>query len=288
MKQRFISLCLLVLCSLTLSAQKVEKVCGEYVYRTSFDKSPEEAKRIALERAKIEALAEAFGTTVTQANFTNVTNSGEASSVDFQSIGGSEVKGEWLETIGEPDYQVSVEQEQLVVRVSVCGKARELVRAAVQFEAALLRNGTEEKFRSEEFRSGDDFYLSFTSPVDGYLTVYLVDNDRNVFCLLPYLGSPAGAAEVKHGRRYLFFSAEKGERPGEVDEYTLTAEQEEEHNQLYIIFSSRPFSKANDDRRSEALPRELSFANFQKWLSRNRNRDKEMQVDTRFITIKKH
>lgn len=271
----------------TLSAQKAEKVCGEYTYYSSLDKSPEEAKRIALERAKIEALAEKFGTTVTQNNFTNVKNENGNSSIDFHSIGGSEVKGEWLETIGEPTFQIAIEQNQLVVKVSVCGKAREVVRAEVEFSATLLRNGTEDRFKSEEFHDGDDVYLSFVSPVNGFLAVYLVDNEQNVYCLLPYRQSSGGAMEVKHGRSYLFFSAKQSDNPAEVDEYILTAEKEEEHNQFYIIFSPKSFTKANDSVLDEALPRELTFPEFQKWLSKNRNRDKQMQVSIQNITIKK-
>lgn len=276
-----------LLLPLTLSAQKAEKVCGEYTYYSSLDKSPEEAKRIALERAKIEALAEKFGTTVSQNNFTNVKNENGNSSIDFHSIGGSEVKGEWLETIGEPDFQVSIEQNQLVVKVSVCGKAREVVRAEVEFSASLLRNGTEDRFKSEEFRDGDDIYLSFVSPADGFLAVYLVDNEQKVYCLLPYRQSSGSAVEVKHGHSYLFFSAKKTDNPEEVDEYVLTAEKEEEYNQFYIIFSPKSFTKAIDSAFDEALPRELTFSEFQRWLSKNRNKDKHMQVSIRNITIKK-
>lgn len=271
----------------TLSAQKVERVCGEYIYYSSLDKSPEEAKRIALERAKIEALAEKFGTTVTQNNFTNVKNENGNSSIDFHSIGGSEVKGEWLETIGEPEFQISIDQNQLVVKVNVCGKAREVVRAEVEFSVKLLRNGTEDKFESEVFHNGDDVYLSFISPANGFLAVYLVDNEQNVYCLLPYQQSSGNAMEVKHGRPYLFFSTKKADNPEEVDEYVLTAEKEEEHNQFYIIFSPKPFTKAIDSMLDETLPRELAFPEFQKWLGKNRNRDKLMQVSVKHITIKK-
>lgn len=284
---KFYLILLGLLLPLTLSAQKAEKVCGEYTYYSSLDKSPEEAKRIALERAKIEALAEKFGTTVSQNNFTNVKNENGNSSIDFHSIGGSEVKGEWLETIGEPDFQVNIEQNQLVVKVSVCGKAREVVRAEVEFSASLLRNGMEDRFKSEEFRDGDDIYLSFVSPANGFLAVYLVDNEQKVYCLLPYRQSSGSAVEVKHGCSYLFFSAKKADNPEEVDEYVLTAEKEEEHNQFYIIFSPKSFTKAIDSAFDEALPRELTFSEFQRWLSKNRNKDKHMQVSIRNITIKK-
>ena len=72
--------------------------------------SLEEAKRIALERAKIQAIADEFGTIVSQSNTTLVSNRNGESSSDFFSLGGSEVKGEWIETIGQPEYEISLRQ----------------------------------------------------------------------------------------------------------------------------------------------------------------------------------
>lgn len=49
----YASLLFLILLPLTLSAQKTEKVCGEYIYYAPADKTLEQAKLIALERAKL-------------------------------------------------------------------------------------------------------------------------------------------------------------------------------------------------------------------------------------------
>lgn len=111
------------------SSRADDKVSGEYIYRCGLDKSPEEAKRIALERAKIEALADKYGTTISQTNLTNVTTGNGDSKIDFESISSSQVKGEWIETLGEPEYSISIDGNMLVVIAKVSGKAREIKSA---------------------------------------------------------------------------------------------------------------------------------------------------------------
>lgn len=106
-----------LLFSVVASAQKIKKVDAEYIYHAPENVSLEEAKRIALERVKLQAIADEFGTVVSQSNFTTVTNRNGQSDVDFLSLGGSEVKGEWIETIGEPEYAISYEQNMLVIKV---------------------------------------------------------------------------------------------------------------------------------------------------------------------------
>ena len=273
-----------------LSAQKVQKVTGYYTYYAPENVTIEEAKRIALDRAKLSAIADAFGTVMSQSNSTVLTNENGRSDSRFLSLGSSEVKGEWIETTKEPDYTISYECGMLVVSVTVNGRIREIVNAGVDVVAKILRNGTEEKFESSEFRCGDDMYLYFQSPVDGYLTVYLLDETtQEVFCLLPYRASGEGAYKIEHDKSYVLFSAEKEARnPNEVDEYILTCSHEKEFNDLYIIFSPNPFTKANSmDSMNETLPRQLSYEEFRIWLVKYRKVDKGMNVNIKQITINK-
>lgn len=245
----------------------------------------EQAKRTALDRAMIQALADEFGTIVSQSNATRVENQNGQTNIDFLSIGGSEVKGEWIETIGEPIYNIRYEGGMLIVSVKVKGKAREIVSASIDFQARVLRNGIEDKFESDQFRSGDDLYLSFQSPISGYLAVYLVDANNQAYCLLPYRNQMDGIYPVKANQRYLFFCIKEAslqERPY-VDEYVMTCERESEQNQIYIIFSPNEFVKATDNQSNASLPRELSYQDFQKWLVKCRKHDKEM--NTRMVPI---
>ena len=271
------------------SAQKVQKVTTTYTYYAPENVTLEQAKRTALDRAKIQAIADAFGTIVSQSNSTHIENRNGESAVDFLSIGGSDVRGEWIETIDEPQYEIVYEQGMLVVKVLVKGRIREIVSAGIDICARILRNGTEDRFESEEFRNGDDLYLSFISPVDGYLAVYLVDAEQNAYCLLPYRSQSDGIYKVTANRRYLFFNIKEAEPQIRqyVDEYTMTCERSSEQNQIYVVFSPQPFAKAVDNVTAETLPRELKFEDFQKWLAKCRTKDKQMTNFSKFIIIKK-
>lgn len=287
MRLRYVFILLMLLNLLSISAQKIEKVHGECTYHVPDNISLEEGKRTALERAKIQAIADAFGTLVSQNNSSIVKNENGKSSVDFLSIGGSDVKGEWIETIGEPMFDIFYESNMLTIKVSIDGKAREIKNAAIDFEAKLLRNGTEEKYESNEFRNGDDLYLYFKSPINGYLAVYLLDeNMQQVFWLLPYKSSGEPAYKIIHDKPYVFFSCQKAEdNPSEVDEYTMTCEHSMEQNTICIVFSPNMFAKAFAEDGNAGLPRQLSLKEFQKWLGKCKANDTSIQEKKKVITI---
>lgn len=248
-------------------AQKVQKVTATYTYYAPENVTLEEAKRTALDRAKIQAIADAFGTLVTQSNSTLVTNQNGESNSQFYSLGASEVKGEWLETTKVPTYNISYEDNMLIVSVEVSGHIREIVDIGIDFMAKILRNGTEEKFESNDFRNGDDMYLYFKSPVDGYLLAYLYDETTNqVVRILPYIGNSNGYMPIKGDNEYVFFKKSKI-TDYDVDEYTITASQTIEFNTIYIIFSRKEVTKANDksDKSQDGM-RVLRYEDFNKWL----------------------
>ena len=290
-----ISRWLLIICILTggvfqAAAQKTQKVTATYTYHAPENVSLAEAKRIALQRAQLQAIADAFGTIVARSNSSTVKNENGKSEISVMSLGTSEVKGEWLRTDGEPEYEVNYADGMLIVEVRVKGIIREIVNAAVDFQAKVLCNGTEDKFEREEFREGDDLYLSFRSPVDGFLTVYLIDDAGTAYCLLPYRGDSGGRVTIKGNRRYVFFSAADAptEQRNLVDEYTLTCEKMAELNQIYVIFSPKLFTKAVDYDREVLQPRELPYEEFQEWLFKCRKQDKEMRAEVKNITIQKN
>lgn len=274
----------------TAICQKLKDVSAEYVYVTTVEHSVAEAKRIALERARLQALADEFGTTVSQTNATHIKNTGSSSSIDFLSIGSSEVKGEWIEDTKDPQYEISFEENNLVIKVSVWGKAREVVSGAIEVKAALLRNGTEPKFESDDFKEGDDLYLLFKSPADGFVAVYMVDEAQTAWCMLPYSHDTDGMQKIQAGVEYLFFDARTGCTEQEkmlIDEMTVTCEKSMELNEVYIVFSVRPFVKANDAQIDERLPRSLSSEDFQKWLAKNRVKDNSMVVVKKLVKMTK-
>lgn len=285
----FILIILVLALPITSFAQKEKKVTGEYTYYAPEEVTIDRAKRTALERAQLEAISATFGTNISQHNATRISNVNGHSDIKFHSFSSSDVNGEWIETIGAPEYNISYEQEMLVVKCKVTGKIREITSVPIDIKSKVLRNGTEDRFESSEFRSGDDMYLSFQSPLDGFLAVYLLDDNGDAFCLLPYKNQTDGIQKVSANTPYLFFSAKHvslSER-SLVDEYTLTCEHNMENNQLYVIFSPNTFAKANDNDMGERLPREIDSKSFQKWLAKVRRKDKDMNFISKQITITK-
>lgn len=286
MDLRYFFIIFLLMPLLSTFAQKIERVHGEYAYHVPDNISLEKGKRTALERAKIQALADAFDTLVSQSNSTIVKNEEGKSSVDFLSIGGSDVKGEWIETLGEPKFDIFYENNALIIKATIDGKAREIKNASIDFEAKLLRNGTDLKFESDEFRNGDDLYLYFKSSINGYLAVYLLDETtQQVFCLLPYKSSGEPAYTIGHNKPYVFFSCQKADRnPNAVDEYNMTCEHSLEQDTIYIVFSPNMFAKANTKNEDAGLPRQLPLKEFLRWLGKCKTKDTEAQIKS--ITIK--
>ena len=270
-------------------AQKTKKVHGEYIYHAPENVSIEQARQTALSRAQIQALGDEFGTVVAQHNATLMNNTNGSTHTDFTSLSSSDVKGEWLETIGEPKYEISYEQGMLVVKCSVTGKARAIVAKQNNYVAKILCNGIEDRNEGGNFKSGDDLYLAYQSATKGYLAVYLIDDNKNAYCLLPYQSSKDGKMEIDANTRYVFFNQKTAQplfNSSDVDEYTMTCDKASETNYIYIISSPNPFIKAIDNA-VEGLPRELKYDDFQKWLSKNRTADKDMQVEIKTIVVKK-
>lgn len=270
---------LLLLSVMTCYSQTVKKVNSKYTYLAPETQSLDQAKKIALERAKIQVIAEEFGAVVSQTNFTDVKNHNGASSVDFQSIGMSDLRGEWIETIGEPKYTISYSDGMQSVGVEVCGKIRSLSKSYADISVKLLRNEPDVRFESSEFHNKDGLFIRFVSPIDGFLTIYLLDNEDNAFCLLPYARQSHGIFHVAANKEYMLFSKKvcPSVERNVVDEYVMTCGSTPEYNKIAVVFSDNHFVKSNDSGVSDLMPRQLSSKEFHKWVSKSRSSDLNMQ-----------
>ncbi|MGN0188705.1 MAG: DUF4384 domain-containing protein [Candidatus Cryptobacteroides sp.] len=291
--RKYILLLIATALTMPLKAGDIVRVGATYEYVSNNPReTPEQALDIAFERARQQALIDRFGLDVSSVSETlvrNVTGGDEAySSTDVFSIGGSAVRGEWIETEKEEVLLQVFENGFWRVKVSVRGKARNKSAAKAEISYSLVNNSHDRECRTSYY-DGDDIFLKFSSPVDGTLCAYLVDEDQNAFCLLPYQGASAGCQAIKAGKEYLFFSSQED---AAADEYTLNCSRSSERNAVYLIFSPNSFSKASDKAsgknwREEQMPRSLAYRDFLKWLEKNQVRDPEMVVVREIITISK-
>lgn len=227
-----------------VAASPVKTVKGEYTYYGDKATSPAECKRLALEGARLDALAKEYGTIVTQdvLQADRIDSKGEANK--FLSLSSTEVKGEWIADDGEPEFEITLDKDDnLVVRCKVKGKAREISNESTEFDARVLRNGTKPGNASTDFYDGDDLYLYFTAPVDGYVSVFLSLEDGNVYQMLPYLSDTKGEAKVKRNYDYVFFDPTKAEGTfGTPDQFRIATAGVIEFNKIYVVFSPSYFA----------------------------------------------
>ena len=288
----FATLITLMLLSQMTFAQKKKSVTGEYRMLVPTYMSREEARLTAIEQAKTEALAQEFGTIVSQTNLMLMEQNNQRSNDVFYSLGQCDVKGVWLKTEGEPIVTEQIIEGEHWIEAKVKGIARELTSAKVNIENHLLRNGKGDEFESDEYRDSDRFYVSVQSPRNGYLAVYLLDAKRDAYLIVP--NKDEELFPVKRGERYVFIDDEK-------EQLILTTEKPMEINQVYIIFSPNKFYSENVSTTSDGIdldkyrtdefknitrPPYIPCKKFQKWINSLRIRDTEMQVVTKFITIK--
>ena len=151
----------------------IRVISGEYTFHSDDTQSRAECRRMALDGARTEALAREFGTFVSQTVLMQQQQQNGNADNYFATLSATEVKGEWLGDLEEPEYTYSVDDEgHLIVTCRVRGRARALSNKAVDFEALALRNGSDKRNSDTDFRDGDDMRLYFLAPVDGYVAVH--------------------------------------------------------------------------------------------------------------------
>lgn len=283
MSKRYILIAsLFLLCTCNIFAQKVLHVSGEYKYNAPTHISVEQAKINAIEQAKLYLISQHFGTVIGVSNLSVTRNRNGNTNSQSVSFAETDVRGEWLETIGEPQLNLTYDQ-WLIVTVKIKGVIREINSAGIDINAHILKNGVDLNAESDTFCDGDDFFVSFLSPVDGYLTIYMYDME-NMVRLWPKAGSGEGAQKIEAAVPYVFFQGVKT-ADGIRSLYHMTTEYESEINRIYLVFSTRPFTHPIDIM-SGGYPM-LSFNDFQSWLSRSRKSDYSMMVISKDILIKK-
>lgn len=266
-------------------AADIVSVKGEATFYDDGTRSRVECKRLALEQARVDALAKKFGTIVSQDILQSDRVSGNREHNDFLSLSSTEVRGEWVADDGEPEYKIEYDNDDnMIVHCTVKGKAKAIDNESAQFNSQVLRNGTDSRNADINFKNGDAMYLDFQGSQDGYMTVFLEDEHRNVYQLLPYTTDEKTRIPVKKGTRYVFFSPSDAQKGEVVDELILTAENNTEYNRVYVLFSPAQFSPPVLNRNPGELPWMNTDA-FTKWLLKTRKNDPKMGVKAMNLII---
>lgn len=278
---------LLIMCSTTMTAQKTVTACGEYTYIVPENISLEVAKQIAMEKAQIQCIADEFGTTIGQSTSINIVNKNGKTDISNVSFGVSEVNGEWLGFVKEPEIETIYQDNTLVVHVSICGKIRETTNSIVDVDVQILCNGIDDRNERENFYEGDQLFISVNVPISGYLCIYMIDESLNAYNILPYSSNLQGAQYIEANKRNIFFSKHFTQDNEIVDEYAMSCSRDGEVNKFVIIFSPNKFIKPSDSGNNQMDLREISYNQLQSWMLKLRTKDKDMTIVNKSITINK-
>lgn len=266
-------------------AQREASVHGKYVYVVSDNDhiTLREAKQNCVERAKVEAVKEEFGELViSDVVDSSVESDGSSAGSYFWENTAAMAKGEWLGDTKAPKIEVEYKDGNLVFSAEVWGMAREIVHSKVDLDLNILKDVNGTKTNASSFENGENIYLRFRSPSNGYLAVYLTVGSGKTYCLLPYIKDDDGRFPIRGGTDYLLFDKET-DRTAQL--YRLTTSHRLEANQLVVIYSPNPFTKCNDKSGDPRRPNVLHTTLFEKWLLNCLHSDREMVVDKRWLKI---
>ena len=287
MKRLVFSIILLTL-AVVCEAQKVVSVSGECQYQVPETVSIADAKKIAVDRAKNEAMAKEFGTVVSQTNTSTTKVVDGKVETDFLSIGGTESKGIWIEDTKEPEINIYCDNDEIWVEAKVWGKAREIKNSETEMEIKILCNGVEgERFKyiDKKSRENDKLSIDFKAAATGYVAIFVRDENLDpIYCLLPYETENGEARLVKSNTKYNFLS--KKDSNYSHDEGTiLTTEKDVESNTIIIVFSKNKFTLPLSD--MGEFVEQIPAAKFKAWLHKNHIHDDTWQVIGKTVEIRK-
>lgn len=280
-------LVLLSLSSTITLAQKVVDVHGSYSYEISDNDNItlREAKLKCLELAKADAIKAEFGELITSDVIdTNAETNGETTTSFFWENTVAMAKGDWLGDTKEPQINIEYKDNKLIFTAEVWGRAREILQSKADLKWKILKEEDGTKVETNRFRDGERVFLSFRSPADGYLAVYLIQADDDTSCLLPYRSDATGRFQIKRGTNYILFDRETDPT---ASYYKLSTQRAMEDNQLVIIYSPNPFTKCNDVSNAPKRPNSLNTHDFQKWLLKCQRADSDMIVNKKWLKIRK-
>lgn len=261
---------------LNASAQEVKTVDVEFTYIAPETMPPMLAKRIALEKAQLKAIADEFGTAIEQTNFTYI----DSSSVDFKSYATSNLHGEWIATTRGPKYDIQIEGNLQVVSVKLSGKIRKIPESRAQIKMELC-NRIENSYHTTTFHNGEPMYMKYRCSQNGYVMVFLEDEEGNAIRLLPFYIGDEACYEIKQDKEYVFFM-DKNEAFDESlvggEKIVLTASHDKELNVVTLIYSPSLIHKPIYEKLGTSEFEYVPSTQFKKWISRLRTSNPEIIV----------
>jgi hypothetical protein len=284
---------LAILLPFTLFAQKLTLAKGSDELRIEDYHTREYAVNLCRENAKLKALESVFGTAISQSNtmFThNESANGKANSdLAFYSISNTLVNGEWIKTTSEKGPEFFDKEGFHWVKIEIEGEVREITK--IPFSPDVYSTSCiAPSCSTEVFNNGQSFFLHFTAPKSGFVSIFL-DDGEYVQRILPYSeNGNENSFPVKGDKEYVFFARSVENK--NVDEIELVTTHVMEQNRLFILYSTKEFEKPiliedkHWDKNGYIFPKKMESRKYQEWLQKLRITNKLVELKFIDITIK--
>lgn len=292
MKQYLIFFLLFLIKLSAYSQANIKTETGFFETELYDNESKEVAKKRAKEGAIINALEKAFGKAVFQGNSLFIKNKITGQKVEtttgFNTIAETYVKGEVIEEINiefdEYLFEKKINKKKefgTIIRCNVKIKAAEYSEPTANFDAFSLNCTDTLKCKTTSFKKNDDFFLYFKSPINGYLSVFIDDNESSSL-LFPYISNREKYYDgypIIQNKTYFLFSKEKHLNTDKLIVDELIWETRENLEKLTIIFSPNKFDLPDlKSIKSNSIPQSLPSVDFNKWLIHLRKKSKEIEI----------
>lgn len=271
-------------------AQKEEAVPvhGKYEYRITMDGeiSPKDAKAICLEQARLAAIAEKFGTTISSTVTQNNETHNNRFTTNFKEYTSQTVKGRWIKDTKEPVFSDDHKDGIWTIRCEVWGLARSVNGSKQDMHWNILAGTPDINNVSDTFNNNQHLFIDFKTSQNGYVAVYLIEEKvKKVSRLLPYERDLDGRFDVKSGIPYILFDRDADQKryPGLIKLFTKDAV---EYNTVVLLFSPNPISKCYMEKGGKKEePESIDQSYFEQWLMTCQNEDDELIVEKKRIKI---
>lgn len=230
---------------------RVKKIRGEYTITTDMDISPKAAANLALEDAKRKALAHVCGEKINSWDMVEVGSQGES----FNSINMIQVDGEIVdfEVQEEGSQQNPQRKKEWIFYCVINATVKKGIEPDPDFTVTI--KGLRGSYRAEE-----ELTFSILSSRDGYLKVFIFENEELGYRLYPNENEPS--FKLTANEQYSFPSTRRSI-------YEVYTEKEIETDRLVFIVtkSERPFNNETTSRKEieswmARIPNDQKFVHY--------------------------
>jgi hypothetical protein len=276
-------------------AQRPQDASATYTMVLSRTSTMQETETMCIEQARLKAIADAFGLSVSETTVGNVSDQNGKVTDLFNVLTKTSVRGEWISDTAPPKLEWKCENNDLIVTAYVSGKIRENSKEGktdVEFYACLPSD-----YRTEttSFRSGQTLNTFFRSARKGYLSVFYVDHTTgDAYRVFP---SPAYSSldhlEVNADQDYVLFNRSYASQfagyPATVDlTMELPADKSQVLDEIIAVYSPEPYKKPllSKPSSTQSLPT-LSHKALEDWFTQLKSNNKDAVIKSAKVSVGK-